>query len=125
LRRTSDSGRSSTDSPTTLPRKPLTYGVAHELATALRTWYFDIGGLLMSERTREPYFDLQRALKAVGDARGEDTEFPRPTGDALKQLGSRLRTSTTDDVATRVGPPSRTRSARGSGAAAAPRRSSR
>jgi hypothetical protein len=87
------------------PEKPLTYAVAHELATALRTWYFDIGGLLMSERTREPYFDLQRALKVVGEAgAGDDTALPRPTGDALKQLGSRLRTSTTDDVATRVGP---------------------
>lgn len=87
------------------PERPLTYTIAHELATALRRWYFEIGGLLMSERTREPYFDLQRALKAVGDARtGTDEELPRATGDALKQLGSRLRTSTTDDVATRVGP---------------------
>ncbi len=87
------------------PEKPLTYGVAHELATALRTWYFDIGGLLMSEGTRESYFDLQRALKALGETHAtENTDLPSPTRDALKQLGSRLRTSTTDDVATRVGP---------------------
>jgi hypothetical protein len=87
------------------PEQPLSYGVAHELATALRAWYFDIGGLLMSARTREPYFDLQRALKSVGAAHaGRETELPRATGDALKQLGSRLRTSTTHDVATRVGP---------------------
>jgi pimeloyl-ACP methyl ester carboxylesterase len=87
------------------PEQPLIYGVAHDLATALRAWYFGIGGLLMSARTREPYFDLQRALKSVGEARaGQDGELPRATGDALKQLGSRLRTSTTDDVATRVGP---------------------
>jgi hypothetical protein len=87
------------------PEKPLTYGVAHELSTGLRTWYFDVGGLLLSESTREPYFDLQRALKAVEDAcAGRETVLPGPTGDALKQLGSRLRTSTTDDVATRVGP---------------------
>src|SRR4051812_37712601 len=51
------------------PEKLLNYAVAHELATALRKWYFDIGGLLMSEPTRESYFDLQRALKAVGEAR--------------------------------------------------------
>jgi hypothetical protein len=97
------------------------------LATALCTWYFDIGGLLMSERTREPYFDLQRALKAVGDGhtRTDEEELPRPTAEALKQLGSRLRTSTTDDVATRVGPLLTHRSARGSDASGAPRRSSR
>jgi hypothetical protein len=83
--------------------RPLTYGVAKELATALRTWYFDIGGLLMSAGTREPYFDVQRALKAVTDSGGEfDTTLPDDTAAALKQLGSRLRTSTTDDVATRV-----------------------
>jgi len=60
----------------------------------------------MSERTREAFFDLQRALKAVGEAGAEDhVELPDdPTGDALKRLGSRLRTSTTADVATRVGP---------------------
>jgi hypothetical protein len=83
----------------------LTQGIARELARALRTWYFDIGGLLMSEPTREAYFDLQRALKSAGDAGASgDILLPDPTTAALKQLGSRLRTATTDDVATRVGP---------------------
>lgn len=87
------------------PQKTLTHGVARELATALRTWYFEIGGLLMSERTREAYFDLQGALKSVGDAGARaDFALADPTASALKQLGSRLRTTTTDDVATRVGP---------------------
>ena len=87
------------------PEQPLTYGVARVLTKALRTWYFEVGGLLLSESTREPYFDLQRALKAVTESGGEDQlELPEPAADALKQLGSRLRTSTTDDVATRVGP---------------------
>jgi hypothetical protein len=86
-------------------RCTLTYGVAHDLATGLRAWYVDVSGLLMSESTREPYFDLQRALKAVEDAcAGREAVLPGPTGDALKQLGSCLRTGTTDDVATRVGP---------------------
>jgi hypothetical protein len=83
------------------PEKPLTRGVARELSEALRAWYFETGGLLMSVETREPYFDLQRALKAVTES---DAELSTPTADALKQLGSRLRTATTDDVATRVEP---------------------
>jgi hypothetical protein len=83
----------------------LTHGVARELAGALRKWYFETGGLLMSEATREAYFDLQRALKSVGDAGAEgDIQLSDPTAAAVKQLGSRLRTTTTDDVATRVGP---------------------
>ena len=86
------------------PPQTVTYGVARELATALRTWYFDVGGLLMSEGTREPYFDLQRALKTIGDSDGANQDaLKEDTRDALKQLASRLRTSTTDDVATRVG----------------------
>jgi hypothetical protein len=87
------------------PQKTLTHGLARELATALRTWYFETGGLLMSEPTREAYFDLQSALKSVGDAGARaDIALADPIARALKQLGSRLRTTTTDDVATRVGP---------------------
>ena len=85
------------------PPQALTYGVAKELSAALRTWYFEVGGLLLSTSTREPYFDLQRALKEVIESGGVDHEEV-PDARALKQLGSRLRTSTTDDVATRVGP---------------------
>ena len=85
------------------PPQALTYGVAKELSAALRTWYFEVGGLLLSTSTREPYFDLQRALKEVIESGGVDHEEV-PDARALKRLGSRLRTSTTDDVATRVGP---------------------
>jgi hypothetical protein len=83
----------------------LTYGVSRELSKALRQWYFRVGGLLMSARTREPYFDLQRALKEIADHGGADeAEIEERAAVALQGLGSRLRTSTTDDVATRVGP---------------------
>lgn len=87
------------------PEKPLTYQVAHDLSRDLRKWYYETGGLLLSERTREPYFDLQRALAKIrlADAKPEDA-LPGSAIDAVKQLASRLRTSTTDDVATRVGP---------------------
>jgi hypothetical protein len=58
-------------------------------------------GLVAVARTREPYFDRRRVLKSGARY---DTEFPCDSRDALNQLGSRLRTSTTDDVATRVVP---------------------
>jgi hypothetical protein len=87
------------------PEQPLTYGVLKELATSLRQWYFNVGGLLMSARTREPYFDLQRALRQIVEKSGADDEqVARGTAIALQGLGSRLRTGTADDVATRVGP---------------------
>jgi hypothetical protein len=34
------------------PPQALTYGVAKELSAALRTWYFEVGGLLLSATTR-------------------------------------------------------------------------
>jgi hypothetical protein len=36
-----------------------------QLAVALREWYFDDGGLFLSESAREDYFNLQDALKIV------------------------------------------------------------
>lgn len=88
------------------PPAELTYDALGKLSEKLRTWYFTTGGLFLSGQTRAPYFHLQQALTAL--ATGHDG----PGGDALdaetslviRTLGSRLRTSTTEDVATRVGP---------------------
>src|SRR5437016_6157484 len=43
----------------------MTYDDAQKLAEGFRDWYFDGGGLFMSEKTRETYFDLQDGLKIV------------------------------------------------------------
>jgi hypothetical protein len=80
--------------------------VAQELAAALRRWYFHVGGLLLSSGTRSTYFNLQQALTgATGTGAVASSErLDQPTVDILKALGSRLRTSSTRDVATRVNP---------------------
>ena len=49
---------------------PLPYNRVGPLATSLRDWYFKGGGLFMSERTRNVYFDLQDALRIVEQKRG-------------------------------------------------------
>jgi hypothetical protein len=87
--------------------QPVTYLAAAKLAKDLRRWYYEMGGLFISERTREPYFDLQKALAGILELRGEhDLKEPIDGESAklLKALASRLRTSMTDDVATRVKP---------------------
>lgn len=87
------------------PPGPLTYEGVEDLSKKLRGWYFKTGGLFLSERTREPYFDLQRALTGLfvratnGEASLEDQIV-----EIVKALASRLRTSSTQDIATRVGP---------------------
>ncbi len=75
------------------------------LSEVLRDWYFDKGGLYLSEETRDACISLQRALRAVttsdrwggsGSASVDDETFDR-----LREIASRLRTRMTYDVGTR------------------------
>lgn len=88
------------------PPGPLTYGRIGRLSQALRRWYFGSGGLFLSHKTRAPYFNLQEALTRLSEGRpeGDSTVLDKDSHEVLKALGSRLRTATTDDVATRVDP---------------------
>jgi hypothetical protein len=85
---------------------PFTPAGARELSKELRRWYFETGGLFMSEETRDAYFELQNGLKTfaedqhrpVEQALGE-TEFT-----LLLDKGSTLRTRVTQDIGTRQAP---------------------
>lgn len=84
------------------PAADLTRGTVRELGAALRHWYYTEGGLVMSESTRRIYLNLQVAL--VGASKRGDGREPHPDADVLQALGSRLRTASTRDVASRLGP---------------------
>jgi hypothetical protein len=88
------------------PPGPVTYGSMSRLSNALRSWYFGSGGLFLSPKTRAPYFNLQQALSEVSKDRSADDEtvLDEDTHEIVKALASRLRTASTDDVATRVEP---------------------
>lgn len=88
------------------PPAKLTYEGMGKISVALREWYFKQGGLFLSVKTRAPYFHLQQALTelAAGHEGGGRKELDPDTSRIVRTLGSRLRTSTTQDVATRVGP---------------------
>ena len=86
------------------PPSAVTYSVARDLAQALRTWYFEVGGLFLSEASREAYFDLQKGL---GGVIKEPLDADRvPLGaqrfERLRGIASKPRTTLTQDVATRV-----------------------
>lgn len=83
---------------------------AAELSEKLREWYFEIGGLFLSERTRDEYFDIQRELESIiedntiGD--GEDLAIKKSDEseswfERLRAKGSSLRTGMARDVGTR------------------------
>ena len=88
------------------PPSAVSYAVARDLSQALRSWYFEVGGLFLSERSREAYFDLQKGLGGV-IKEPLDARY-RPLGprrfERLRSLASTLRTASTQDVATRVKP---------------------
>jgi hypothetical protein len=86
------------------PPGELRYDGLRALSISLRQWYFQRGGLFLSLKTRGPYFNLQQALTGVSSAGRPGSErVDEYTATVVKTLASRLRTSTTDDVATRVG----------------------
>lgn len=77
------------------------------LGALLRAWYFKEGGLYLSVEARGAYFHLQDALTAIitstrwaADDRPPD-EIDGDTFEALRQIGSWLRTTLTYDVGTR------------------------
>lgn len=86
------------------PPAALTYGGLQTLSESLRRWYFEEGGLFLSQKTRPPYFHLQQALTRLPTApqRQAREEVDVETAAIVKALASRLRTSSTEDVATRV-----------------------
>jgi hypothetical protein len=88
------------------PPSAVTHVVATDLAQALRTWYFEVGGLFLSEASRDAYFDLQKGLGGVVKEPRAANDLPLGTRrfERLRALASRLRTASTQDVATRVKP---------------------
>jgi hypothetical protein len=88
------------------PPSAVTYAVARDLSQALRSWYFEVGGLFLSEGSREAYFDLQKGLGGVIKEPLEDAHVPLGPQrfERLRAVASRLRTASTRDVATRVKP---------------------
>jgi hypothetical protein len=86
------------------PPEAVTFAVARALSQALRSWYFEVGGLFLSEQTREAYFDLQKGLGGVIKEPVEHDHLPvgKRLFERLRGSASTLRTASTQDVATRV-----------------------
>lgn len=83
--------------------KELTFADLEKLTASLREWYFQKGGLFLSDNSRDSYFDLQEAIKKVLASHTEAKEqaVPETIYEELRQTGSSLRTALVRDVGTR------------------------
>ncbi len=84
------------------PRAQIVYADLWSLHIALRSWYFEIGGLFLSENSRARYGDVQELLSELLDGRpeGDQTKVDAAYAPAMESC-SAFRTSLTEDLATR------------------------
>jgi hypothetical protein len=85
------------------PPGPFTFNKVQELLADLRSWYFEVGGLFLSERSRDAYFALLDKMEEVlkyptfqpNEVLSDDVR------EEIRQKSSTLRTQLAKDVGTR------------------------
>lgn len=87
--------------------KPLTLSTLEELTIAMRTWYFNEGGIYLSEPTRAKYFALKEAIRQLLETQNASAnqELDKDDSQRILDLASLLRASMTSDVGTRKSSP--------------------
>ncbi len=91
-----------------LPKWPRSHDVTYEklddFSKGLRDWYFQVGGMYLSEDARDSYIDLQETitdnLKAKRSGNIIDDEYDR-----IRDKCSALRTELTNDILSRRAAP--------------------
>jgi hypothetical protein len=87
--------------------KPIKRKTLEKLTVAMREWYFEVGGLYLSEEARKDYFALKETIKDVLESRKyrADEVLDSPELDLLLEKASLLRARLTRDVGTRKSSP--------------------
>ena len=84
---------------------PVTREAARQFAVTLRTWYFDTGGIYLSDASRDAYFAVQKAVKQVLEPSPTpvplDAELLPEAYEAVRAACSALRSRLVADVGTR------------------------
>jgi hypothetical protein len=85
------------------PQTNLTYADLERLHLDLRKWYFEVGGLFLSENARKRYGYVQRLVDALlsGDGHAPDDELAARAYDDLMETASAFRTALTEDLESR------------------------
>jgi hypothetical protein len=86
-------------------RGKVTYNILQGVSDSSRVWYFQTGGIYLTERSRKPYFDWKVALQGLIDnpklAGEPELELKIELLAPVIQTGSVLRTALSDDIGTK------------------------
>ncbi len=84
---------------------PFTFKAAANLSESMRNWYFNIGGIYLSERCRKTYFALQETLQNLIDVplieEKDDDVLSESDFEFIRQKSSELRATLAEDLGTR------------------------
>jgi hypothetical protein len=87
------------------PKKPLTHELVKSTSEDLRDWYFEFGGIYLSQECRGPYFALKESMQKIIDSpnlmKEKSKTLASENADILRKQGSILRTALSDDIGTR------------------------
>jgi len=81
-------------------RKDVTYALIRALSVELRTWYFEVGGVYLSDPARKAYGNLQTVLNKFETAPDSET-LATEHYDLLRDRCSDLRSELTHDLLSR------------------------
>ena len=84
--------------------QPVTNAVLRGISDQTRSWYFQEGGIYLTERSRDPYFEWKKAMQpALDEGVGADpnAEVDPEQLKLIIDSGSTLRTALSDDIGTK------------------------
>jgi hypothetical protein len=90
-------------------RSAVTYSELNKLSEAMRSWYYEVGGIYLSEVSRKVYGDAQKEITIVLEKKPEKDEKIEPSSkhyNAVMEKLSALRTQLARDVSSRRNAPS-------------------
>jgi len=89
------------------PPKALTPETLRDLLVSLRQWYFELGGIYMSDKSRPTCIKLKSEIQHILTKQNlqEDIEVNAEDRERLQQEASRLRAQLAGDIGTRKSSP--------------------
>jgi hypothetical protein len=85
--------------------EPVTPVRLRKLSEELRQWYYEVGGLFLTDNSRDAYFAVQDAIvNELAVNKSPDKELSEAAYEVIRKKGSTLRTNLSADLRSRKQP---------------------